>query len=250
MGVIAVLALAGALAVGEFAAAAVIAVMLATGRWLEERAQARAGRDLSVLLARAPRSAHLIDADGSLREVPLDVVPPGDHLLVRPGEVVPVDSVLLAEAVFDESALSGEPFRSPGRRATGYAASSSPPVWRSGCGPPLVGAILQEIIDVVAILSVLRAVLACPAPGPRPDDEAGDLLRQYSREHPALWPVDNRMRTAADGLDGGDPLVAMADVRETHRPLEQVLLPHEAAEDTLLYPAVGRVLGGYDPTCR
>lgn len=34
----------------------------------------------------------------------------------------------------------------------------------------------------------------------------------------------------------------------THRLLVQVLLPHEAAEDTLLYPAVGRVLGGYDPT--
>jgi hypothetical protein len=40
----------------------------------------------------------------------------------------------------------------------------------------------------------------------------------------------------------------MAEVRETHRLLVQVLLPHEAAEDTLLYPAVRRVLGGYDPT--
>src|SRR5450759_4432952 len=75
-----------------------------------------------------------------------------------------------------------------------------------------------------------------------------DLLRQYSSEHPALWPVVNRVRTAADGLDGGDFLVAMVEVKETHRLLVQVLLPHEAAEDTLLYPAVGRVLGGDDPT--
>jgi heavy metal translocating P-type ATPase len=635
--VIAVLALAGALGVGEFAAAAVIAVMLATGRWLEDRAQARAGRDLSVLLARAPRSAHLVDTDGSLRDVPLDVVAPGDHLLVRPGEVVPVDGVLLADAVFDESALSGEPLpvtRPAGDgirsgvvnagaavrlRATAAAAAStyagivrlvesahadtapsariadkyaawfvplalavagvawlvsgdpvravavlvvatpcplllavpiaivsgmsrcarrgvvvkggavleqlaqgrvllfdktgtltvgrpevldlvaapgadaeevlrlaasleqgSPHVvatsvvreatsrglvlttptevvedpgsgvsglvgerrvavgrrdfvvggpravadWarhvgrraarvgamtahiavdgeltgtillsdrirpdairmvralrragitrlvmvsgdrqevadqigaalgldevlgdrspaekveavrrerRFGCTimvgdglndapalaladigvalgargatasseaadvvltvervdrlaeaigiaqrcrriarqsviigmalslmamvaaavgllPPLVGAILQEVIDVVAILSALRAVVPGRAPGPRPDDEAAGLLRRYSGEHPALWPVVNRVRTAADGLDGGNIVVAMAEVRETHRLLVQVLLPHEAAEDTLLYPAVGRVLGGYDPT--
>jgi len=83
---------------------------------------------------------------------------------------------------------------------------------------------------------------------PPAEDEIEQLFAGWREEHPALWPVVNRVRTAADGLDGGDFLVAMAEVKETHRLLVQVLLPHEAAEDTLLYPAVGRVLGGYDPT--
>ncbi|HEX2808437.1 MAG TPA: hemerythrin domain-containing protein [Kineosporiaceae bacterium] len=100
------------------------------------------------------------------------------------------------------------------------------------------------------IIGMALSLMAMVAAGSDllPDGETADPLRQYSSEHPALWPVVNRVRTAADGLDGGDPLVAMAEVKETHRLLVQVLLPYEAAEDTLLYPAVGRVLGGYDPT--
>ena len=56
--VIAVLAMGGALALGEYLAGAVIALMLATGRSLEEFADARAHRELSALLERAPRTAH------------------------------------------------------------------------------------------------------------------------------------------------------------------------------------------------
>ncbi|HUY46758.1 MAG TPA: heavy metal translocating P-type ATPase [Streptosporangiaceae bacterium] len=115
--VIALLALIGAMAVDELLAAAVISVMLASGRALEAWAAGRARRDLHALLERAPRTARRYDG-GSLQVVPLDVIVPGDLLLVAPGELVPVDGTLAGpSAVLDESALTGEP--RPVERSTG-----------------------------------------------------------------------------------------------------------------------------------
>ena len=106
--VIAVLALAGAIAVGELLAAAVIGVMVASGRALEEWAAERAQRDLHALLARAPRTARRYRG-GSLETVPLDEIVAGDLVMVAPGDVVPVDGVVAGSAaVLDESALTGE----------------------------------------------------------------------------------------------------------------------------------------------
>jgi len=105
---IAVLAMGGALALEEYLAGAVIAFMLASGRSLEDYADARAHRELSALLERAPRTAHRY-VDGSLTKVPIDDVRPGDLLLVKKGEVVPVDGILTSrDCVLDESALTGE----------------------------------------------------------------------------------------------------------------------------------------------
>ncbi len=105
---IALLAMAGALGLGEYEAGAVLALMLASGRALEDFAERRAQRELSALLERAPRLAHRY-GDGELAEVPVEEVAPGDLLLVKPGEVVPVDGVLSsASCVLDESALTGE----------------------------------------------------------------------------------------------------------------------------------------------
>ena len=115
--VIALLALLGAIAVGELLAAAVISVMLASGRALEAWAAGRAERDLRALLARAPRTARR-RCGGSVQIVPLDAVRPGDLLLVAPGELVPVDGIVTGPAaVLDESALTGEP--RPVERAQG-----------------------------------------------------------------------------------------------------------------------------------
>ncbi len=106
--VIALLALVGTLAVGELFAGAVVALMLATGRVLEDRASRRARHELEALLARVPRQAH-VQRDGALVDCPIDAVRPGDLLLIEPGEVVPVDGrVDLHAAVLDESALTGE----------------------------------------------------------------------------------------------------------------------------------------------
>jgi heavy metal translocating P-type ATPase len=105
---IAVLAMVGALVFGEYLAGAVIAFMLSTGRSLEDFADARAHRELSSLLARAPHVAHRYLGE-RLEDVPVERIDPGDVLLVKKGEVVPVDGLLEAPtAVFDESALTGE----------------------------------------------------------------------------------------------------------------------------------------------
>ncbi|HEY5149185.1 MAG TPA: heavy metal translocating P-type ATPase [Mycobacterium sp.] len=106
--VIAVLALAGALLVNEPFAGAMITVMLASGQLLEARAAARARRELSLLVQRAPRTARR-HVDSGVVEVPVDDVAVGDRLLVGTGEIVPVDGRLLSAAVLDESALTGEP---------------------------------------------------------------------------------------------------------------------------------------------
>ncbi|EID56128.1 heavy metal translocating P-type ATPase [Saccharomonospora xinjiangensis] len=105
---LAVLALVGTLAVGEYLAGAVVALMVATGQVLEAAAAKRAARDLSGLLTRAPHHAHR-RTDGELVTVPVEEVAVGDELVVLPGEIVPVDGVLRGEGVFDESALTGEP---------------------------------------------------------------------------------------------------------------------------------------------
>jgi heavy metal translocating P-type ATPase len=105
---IALVSIAGALALDEYLAGAVIALMLAGGNALEERARKRARRELTALVSRIPRTATLVAA-GELREVPVDDVVVGNTVLVRAGEVVPVDGLLESgEAIVDESALTGE----------------------------------------------------------------------------------------------------------------------------------------------
>ena len=105
---IALVAMASALATGEYLAGAVVAVMLAGGNALEEYAAGRARRELTKLLERAPRIAHRRRV-GAVEEVAVDNLLPGDVVVVRAGEVIPVDGVAVGEAVVDESALTGEP---------------------------------------------------------------------------------------------------------------------------------------------
>jgi heavy metal translocating P-type ATPase len=115
--VIALLAVCGALAVGEYLAAAVISVMLASGRALEGWAAGRARRDVHARLERVPRTARRYRTDG-LETVQLEAVAPGDRLLVAAGDLVPVDGMVAGgPAVLDESALTGEPL--PVERSVG-----------------------------------------------------------------------------------------------------------------------------------
>jgi heavy metal translocating P-type ATPase len=114
--VIALLALVGALAVGEPFAGAMITVMLASGQLLEARAADRARRDLSLLAERAPRTARRRTDDGVVA-IAVDKVAVRDRLVVGTGEIVPVDGRLLSTAVLDESALTGEAL--PVERAAG-----------------------------------------------------------------------------------------------------------------------------------
>ncbi|MEO7793927.1 MAG: heavy metal translocating P-type ATPase [Thermoanaerobaculia bacterium] len=106
--VIALLAMAAALLVGQYAAGAIIALMLSGGLALEAFADARARRELDALLAHAPRVVHRYE-DGSLTTPEIQDVEPGDLLLVKTGEIVPVDGFIVnGPAVLDESTLTGE----------------------------------------------------------------------------------------------------------------------------------------------
>jgi len=100
-------------------AAPMILAFVLLGRWLEGRARSAAGRAVRALLDLAPPRARVLRA-GEEVEVPLSEVEPGQLVLVRPGERIPVDGdVLSGESDLDESMLTGEPFpveRGPGER--------------------------------------------------------------------------------------------------------------------------------------
>lgn len=106
---VALLAMGGALALDQPLAGAVIALMYSGGNALEDVAVARAEHDLRALVDRAPRIAHR-RIDHSVEDVAVGDVAIGDLLVVRAGEVIPVDGVIAsAAATIDESALTGEP---------------------------------------------------------------------------------------------------------------------------------------------
>ncbi|MGA9547600.1 MAG: heavy metal translocating P-type ATPase [Rhodomicrobium sp.] len=106
---VAFLSMTAALALGAALAAIVVAVMYAGGNVLEDFAVARAERDLKSLVDRAPRVAHWRDGS-SVEDIPVEAVRVGNILLVRAGEIVPADGVVLSpNAILDESALTGEP---------------------------------------------------------------------------------------------------------------------------------------------
>ncbi|VTZ50784.1 Heavy metal translocating P-type ATPase [Methylocella tundrae] len=119
---VAFVSMTAALALGEPLAAAVVAVMYAGGGALEDFAVGRAERELKSLVDRAPRIAHRRVED-SFEDTPIDEVSIGDTLLVRAGEIVPVDGLITSSgASLDESALTGEPM--PVSRRAGEAARS------------------------------------------------------------------------------------------------------------------------------
>src|SRR6516164_7250910 len=121
---IALLSMSAALALGEPLAGAVVALMYSGGNVLEEIAVSRAEHDLRSLVDRAPRVAHRRVDDGS-EDAPVGVVAVGDRLLVRAGEVIPVDGIVGSDvATIDESALTGEPIPVVRHRGTAIYSGS------------------------------------------------------------------------------------------------------------------------------
>jgi heavy metal translocating P-type ATPase len=106
--IVAALSMSAALFFGETLAAAVVALMYSGGTFLESFAEGRARREMSQLLSRVPRTATR-HRDGKLDEVPLNDIEPNDLLLIRQGDVAPVDGAVESErAILDQSALTGE----------------------------------------------------------------------------------------------------------------------------------------------
>jgi soluble P-type ATPase len=114
----------------------------------------------------------------------------------------------------------------------------------AGLLPAVWGALLQEAIDVAVILNALRALKA-PAAKVRLTAADTALTMRFRAEHGAIRADVEQLRLAAQTL--GEP-GAMDRVRSVHELLTREVWPHEQAEESDLYPALNRVLGGTDPT--
>jgi hypothetical protein len=109
---------------------------------------------------------------------------------------------------------------------------------------PLAGALLQEGIDVAAILYALRALLpGNDGAAARLTHEAG--LSDRVAEHAGLRDLAEALRGAGENLD--DRPAQLAALRALERRLRDELLPHQAAEESALYPEAATRLGGQDP---
>ncbi len=107
-----------------FEAAAVVIVLVVLGKWLETRAKRGAAAAIRALMVLRPELARVV-RDGAEQDVPIDSVLPGETVIVRPGERVPVDGTVVAgESEVDESLLTGESrpvAKHPGDRVIGGA---------------------------------------------------------------------------------------------------------------------------------
>src|SRR5579859_7173200 len=158
---LALLAIAAALAALEFQVGAVIALMLASGEALEDYGVRRARGSLSLLADRIPRHALVVGDDDGLVMLPVEEITVGSAVMVRHGEVLPLDGELLSErALVDESSLTGEPYVLD--KAQGDEV-------RSGTvnqGPPLTLRVRREARDSTyrQILALVEAAQESGAP--------------------------------------------------------------------------------------
>ncbi|MEM5312397.1 heavy metal translocating P-type ATPase [Paraburkholderia sp. JHI869] len=166
--ILAALAIVFALLLNERLIAAVIALMLASGRTLEDFARARARSEMTALLSHAPREAKRFDA-GEWCAIALDQIAAGDQLLVRHGEVVPVDGTLNGAAELDESTLTGE---------SHICARASGEVIRSGVvnvGPPF-----EMIASTTAANSTYAGIVRMVETAQRGRSPAARLADRYA----------------------------------------------------------------------
>ena len=128
--IIAAVSMAAALGTGQFLAAAIVALMYAGGKYIEGFAEGHARREMTTLLERVPRTA-IRHRNDDLEEIALELIAPGDRLLIRQGDVVPVDGTVSdGLAVLDQSALTGESI--PVQQRPGEAVMSG----STNVGPP------------------------------------------------------------------------------------------------------------------
>ncbi len=111
---VAALAIGTAILLDQPAAGLLVALMQSGGEALERRAERRASRAVRELEDAAPRQAHRVGTDQRITDVPVEQVVVGDHLLVRPGEMLPSDGVVLTgSSELDTARITGEPMPVP-----------------------------------------------------------------------------------------------------------------------------------------
>jgi heavy metal translocating P-type ATPase len=114
--------------------------------------------------------------------------------------------------------------------------------------PPAAGALLQEGIDVAVILNALRARRGNPATEVVLRADTAQMLRRFATEHDELRDTLGLLRGTADRLVSGPDAAALESLVAAHALLADRILPHEHAEETQLYPALARPLGGAEAT--
>lgn len=151
-----------------FEAASVIVALILLGRSLEARARGRAGAAIARLVGLQPKVARR--ADGA--EVPVAMLAPGDHILIRPGERLPTDGeVTDGQSSVDESMLTGEPL--PVAKATGDAVTGGTV---NGTGA------LTVRVSAVGAQTVLARITAMVA-----EAQGGKLPVQALVDRVTLW---------------------------------------------------------------
>jgi heavy metal translocating P-type ATPase len=193
--IVAALSMAAALALGQYLVGIVIALMYAGGTALEDYAEGRARRELTALLSRRPRTAHR-ERDGRLDEIAIEAIAVRDVLLIRTGEVLPVDGVLAdGGASIDQSALTGESrlaeFRAGDRVRSGAV----------NAGPPFRLRAL-DTADESTFAGIIRLV-------EQAQKEKAPFVRMADRFAVGLVPVTLALAAAAWAITG-DPLRALA----------------------------------------
>ena len=145
-----------------FESAAMILALITVGKMLEARSKGRTTDALKGLMKLAPKTATLW-VDGAENEVPIEQIKSGDMFVVRPGESIPVDGVILeGSCAVDEAALTGESI--PVDKAAGDAVSAAT-INRSGfirCQATRVGedTTLSQIIKMVSDAAATKAPIA------------------------------------------------------------------------------------------
>jgi len=159
--VVAMLAIVGALLLGEPLAGLVVVLMQTGGEALERFAEGRASAAVRALEAAAPHEAHRFGAGGQLEDIPASVIAVDDLLLVRPGEMLPCDAVVTAgRSHVDQSRLTGEAVP-----VTAEAGSRLPSGSVNGEGPLTVRAERVAAESLYArIVELVRSAQASKAP--------------------------------------------------------------------------------------
>ena len=193
--IIALLALAGSLLYREPLAGALIATMFTTGQALESFAQRRARSELTALINRAPRTVNRYEGAVPVA-TPVAKIRRGDRLLIKAGEVIPVDGIIRDRpAVLDESALTGESL--PVERRPGDAVMSG--AVNAGSPFDLIATAEEEKSTYAAIVRLVKEAEESKAP----------LVRLADRYALIFLPL-TLLTAAIAWLLSGDPTRALA----------------------------------------
>ena len=193
--IVAALSMSAALLFGETLAAAVVALMYSGGTFLESFAEGRARREMGNLLSRVPRTATR-HHNGTLDEVPLDEIVPGDLLLIRHGDVAPADGTVNTDrAMLNQSALTGEAM--PVRLLRGQDVMSG----STNAGDAFDLAVTRAAVDstYAGIVRLVQSAQASKAPMARLADRWSlmFLIVTVALATAAWWFTDDPIRAVA-----------------------------------------------------